>query len=57
MGCVGSGDWLAVTQNLKVLSFSSRFSSVNQALLGGAKLDDLVFGPVMYNVPDDYEII
>ncbi|MBQ5311193.1 MAG: hypothetical protein ILP19_04040 [Oscillospiraceae bacterium] len=44
-------------QNLKVLSFSSRYSSVNQALLGGAKLDDLVFGPVMYNVPDDYEII
>ncbi|HBB72142.1 MAG TPA: hypothetical protein DCZ71_05990 [Ruminococcus sp.] len=44
-------------ENLKVMGISSRFRAVHQAILNGSKMEDLVFSEMMYNVPEDYEII
>ncbi|MBO4877918.1 MAG: hypothetical protein J5501_07935 [Ruminococcus sp.] len=40
--------------NMKILGISSRFKAAYQAITQGAKLEDLVFGEMMYRIDKDY---
>ncbi|MBO5163647.1 MAG: hypothetical protein J6B75_04290 [Ruminococcus sp.] len=43
-------------QNLRVLSISSRFNAVNEAVMNGSKIEDLSFTSLIYTVENDYEV-
>lgn len=42
--------------NMRIMAWSSRIDAVNQAVMQGAKLEDIRFSHMFYNVPDYFEI-